>query len=314
MKAMVTGGAGFIGSHLVDRLLAEGHTVDVVDDLSCGSLANVAQARNEHTGAFRFHHLDARSADLLGLVGRRLPTVLFHLVDLPEGNDRNAVDVLVTTCVNVLEAAMEHGVGKVVVTVDAMALYGHVLAADLPLRDGQAAVPTTARGIAMRTIIDLCKLYRTRHAVEFTVIALVNVFGPRQRPERGVASAFVERAARGQVAEVHGDGRQTRDFLYIDDAVDALVRSAQRGSGLVVNVGTGQQTSIRQLERMVMGSAGSATRLPARPEDVARFAVSPVRARIHLAWAPWTSVADGVARLTAGLPDVGRTEPTGHVD
>jgi UDP-glucose 4-epimerase len=222
--------------------------------------------------------------------------------------------VLVTTCVNVLEAAKEHGVGKVVVTIDALALYGNPLAADLPLRDGQPAAPTTSRGIAMRTIIDLCKLYRTKHAVEFTVIALVNVFGPRQRPERGVAAAFVERAARGQTAEVHGDGRQTRDFLFVDDAVDALVRSAGRGGGLVVNVGTGVQTSVRQLERMVMGQAPVATRIPARTDDIARFAVSPVRARIHLAWAPWTAVAEGVARLTEALPDVRRTEPAGHVD
>jgi UDP-glucose 4-epimerase len=314
MKAMVTGGAGFIGSHLVDRLLAEGYTVDVIDDLSHGSLANVAEARNEHTGAFRFHNLDARSPDLLDLVGRRTPEVIFHLIDLPENNDRTSVDVLVTTCVNVLEAAKEHGVGKVVVTIDALALYGNPLAADLPLRDGQPAAPTTSRGIAMRTIIDLCKLYRTKHAVEFTVIALVNVFGPRQRPERGVAAAFVERAARGQTAEVHGDGRQTRDFLFVDDAVDALVRSASRGGGLVVNVGTGVQTSVRQLERMVMGQAAVATRVPPRTDDIARFAVSPVRARIHLAWAPWTAVAEGVARLTAGLPDVRRTEPTGDVD
>jgi UDP-glucose 4-epimerase len=314
MKAMVTGGAGFIGSHLVDRLLAEGYTVDVIDDLSHGSLANVAEARNEHTGAFRFHNLDARSRDLSELVGRRAPQVIFHMVDVPEHNDRNSVDVLVTTCVNVLEAAKEHHVAKVVVTIDALALYGNPLAADLPLRDGQPAAPTTSRGIAMRTIVDLCKLYRTRHAVEFTVIALVNVFGPRQRPERGVAAAFVERAARGQTAEVHGDGRQTRDLLYVDDAVDALVRSAVRGGGLVVNVGTGVQTSVRQLERMVMGEAPAATRKAARPEDIARFAVSPVRARIHLAWAPWTSVAEGVARLTEALPDVRRPEPPSDVD
>jgi UDP-glucose 4-epimerase len=307
MKTMIIGGAGFIGSHLVDRLLAEGHTVDVVDDLSGGSLANVAEARSAHTGSFRFHHLDARSPDLGELIARRAPDTLFHLVDLPEGDDRIAVDVLLGSATNVLQAARDHGVSKVVLTVDALALYGEVQAADLPIRDGQPASPTTSRGIAMRTQIDLCRLYRSRHSVEFTVLALVNVFGPRQRPERGVAAAFVERAARGEAAEIHGDGRQTRDFLYIDDAVDALVRAAARGNGLVVNVGTGQQTSIRQLERMILaGRSPGATRQPARTEDIARFAVSPVRARIHLAWAPWTAVADGVARLTANLPgDVG---------
>lgn len=310
MKAMVVGGAGFIGSHLTDRLLAEGHGVDVIDDLSSGSLANVAEARTEHTGAFRFHNLDARSPDLAELIGRRQPGVIFHLIDVGPSTDRQAVDVLVTSCVNVLEAAREHQVGKVVVTLDALALYGSVSVADLPVRDGQPAAPSTARGIAMRTIIDLCRHYRTRYAVEFTVLALVNVFGTRQRPERSVASAFVERAARAQVANIFGDGRQTRDFLFVDDAVDALVRAASRGSGLVVNVGTGQQTSIRQLERMVMGNGPAATRSPARADDISRFCVSPVRARIHLAWAPWTSVSDGMKRLTDALPRNERgTEP-----
>lgn len=300
MKAMVFGGAGFVGSHLVDRLLAEGHSVDVVDDLTGGSLANLAEARASQTGAFRFHHLDARSPDLADLIGRRAPDVLYHLVDVAAGSDRVSLEVLVGSCTNILEAARTHRIGKVVLTVDALALYGNVLAADLPIRDGQPAAPSTARGIAMRTVVDVCRLYRSQYAVEFTVLVLVNVFGPRQRPERGVAAAFATRAERSEVAEIHGDGRQTRDFLYVDDAVDALVRSAQRGNGLVVNVGTGQQTSIRQLERMVMGGqAASATRGAARVDDIARFAVSPVRARIHLAWAPWTSVADGVARMTA---------------
>lgn len=299
---MIFGGAGFVGSHLVDRLLAEGHSVDVVDDLTGGSLANLAEARASQTGSFRFHHLDARSPDLTDLIGRRAPDLLYHLVDVPGGHDRTCLDVLVGSSANLLEAARIHRIGKVVLTVDALALYGSVLAADLPIRDGQPAAPSTSRGIAMRTVVDVCRLYRSQHAVEFTVLALVNVFGPRQRPERGVAAAFAGCAVRNETAEIHGDGRQTRDFLYVDDAVDALVRSAQRGNGLVVNVGTGQQTSIRQLERMVMGGqAPSATRTAARNDDIARFAVSPVRARIHLAWAPWTSVADGVERMTAAL-------------
>jgi UDP-glucose 4-epimerase len=98
---------------------------------------------------------------------------------------------------------------------------------------------------------------------------------------------------------VNGDGRQTRDFVYVDDAVDAFVRAATRGTGLVVHVGTGVQTSVRDLHELLTGGAGPAERGSAAPHDVARFALSPVRARIHLGWAPWTTLSDGVAQLFA---------------
>jgi UDP-glucose 4-epimerase len=108
-----------------------------------------------------------------------------------------------------------------------------------------------------------------------------------------VVAAFVDAEATGQACTVHGDGRQTRDFVYVDDAVDAFVRAASRGTGLIVNVGTGTQTTIRELQRLVAGDA-EAKRTPWRASEVGRFAVSPVRARIHLGWEPWTPLAEGI--------------------
>jgi UDP-glucose 4-epimerase len=142
-------------------------------------------------------------------------------------------------------------------------------------------------------VAELLAIYRTEHALEFTGLACSNVYGPRQRPTAGAVAAFVDAETTGQACTIHGDGRQTRDFVYVDDAVDAFVRAAARGSGLIVNVGTGTQTTIRDLQRLVAGGA-EAKRGPFRAGEVGRFAVSPVRARIHLGWEPWTSLADGL--------------------
>ena len=125
-----------------------------------------------------------------------------------------------------------------------------------------------------------------------------NVYGPRQRPDGGVVGAFAHALRTDTSPQIHGDGRQTRDFLYVDDAVDALVRAGGRGGGLVVNVGTGVSTSIRDLWAAMAGpGAHVPINSPRRTNDVARFALSPTRARIHLAWAPWTDLSVGLRSL-----------------
>ena len=293
MRAFVLGGAGFLGSHLVDRLLAERSSVDVVDDLSGGSLANLAAARNESLGELRIHHLDAGSTAFVDLVAQRAPDVIFNLVEKP-GDDRSVVDLVLGVGQNVIAAAVAHKVARVVMTVDAMSLFGAVPPAELPVKDGRPVTPDSRRGIAYRAMIDLLAHARRVEGLESTVLALASVYGDRQRT--GVVAAFAAARRSGQIAQVHGDGRQTRDFIYVDDVVDAVTRGATKGGGLVINVGTGVQTPIRVLERLVMGAdAPPATRLGA--SDGSRFSVSPVRARIHLAWAPWTSVTEGVAQL-----------------
>jgi UDP-glucose 4-epimerase len=289
VRALITGGAGFVGSHLVDRMLAEGHAVDVIDDLSSGSLANLADARaaaSRSAGELKFHHLDVRAPELAELVTRRRPDVVFHLVHREPAT-------IFGGGLNVLDAARAAGAAKVVVAFDALALYGPVPATELPVKEGRPWAPTTPAGVAQRAVADLLAISRAEHALEFTGLACSTVFGPRQRPAAGAVAAFVDAEATGQACTIHGDGRQTRDFVYVDDVVDAFVRAAGRGSGLIVNVGTGVQTTIRELQRLVSGGA-EAKRAPWRPGEVGRFAVSPVRARIHLGWESWTSVADGI--------------------
>ena len=299
MRVLVIGGAGFIGSHLVDRLLAEGDEVDVVDDLSTGSLANLAEARSVG-GALKIHHLDARSADFDTLVGMRRPDVMYLLAVLPRpGGGTVAASRGLELAAVALESAQRHGVTKVVAALPAAALYGHPSAQALPAKEG-TITPRGVAGVVARAAIDLLDTYRDEHSIEFTVLALASVYGSRQRADGGVAAAFRAAVVSERAPTLHGDGRQTRDFVFIDDVVDALVRAAERGGGLVINVGTGVQTTVRELwERIGAGSGLRAVSAAARPGDLARFAVSPVRARIHLAWSPWTDLDDGIARLLA---------------
>jgi UDP-glucose 4-epimerase len=303
MRVLTVGGAGFIGSHLTERLLAEGHTVDVVDHLGTGSLANLADAR-QAAGPLKIHTLDAGAAEFDSVVAMREPDVIYHLGLLPPGEPaEHTAAATLASLMSVLEAARRQAarrqeVVKVVVALSAVSLYGDVPSKDQPIKESQAWNPVGVRGVVTRTIAELLAAYREHHAVEYTALALCNVYGPRQRADGGVVGAFAHALREDITPMVHGDGRQTRDFLYIDDAVDALVRAALKGSGLVINVGTGVATSVRDVWDMVAGPAGRApASSPRRNDDVSRFALAPTRARIHLAWAPWTDLSTGLRTL-----------------
>lgn len=297
MNTLVIGGAGFLGSHLVDRLIAEGSTVDVVDDLTSGSLANLADARAAG-GALKIHTLDVLAQEFASLTAMRPPDVVYHLAWMAPGRGpATAAGQAVQSVVAVLEAARAQG-SKVVTAVPAAALYGDVPMRDLPIKEGHAWNPVGLHGIIARAVIDLLNMYRADHNVEFTALAMSTVYGPRQRADGGVVAAFAHALRSGESPHIHGDGRQTRDFLYIDDAVDALVRAGGRGGGLVVNIGSGVSTSIRDLWTMMAGpGAAPPVSSPPRINDIVRSAVSPTRARIHLAWAPWTDLAIGLRSL-----------------
>lgn len=298
VKTMVCGGAGFIGSHLVERLLADGHFVDVVDDLSTGSLSNLSVARAMNAGV-KFHHLDVMTPEFADLVGMRQPEVIYHLALLPPSATETSVALHSAALVlAALEAARLHGVPKVVVAIPAGLLYGEVPMRSLPVKEGRASTAIGVSHVMAKTIIELLGVYRESHDLEFTALALANVYGPRQRAEDGVVAAFATAIVNHQRPVVFGNGKQTRDFVFIDDAIDALARAHHRGGGLVINIGTGVQTSIEELWNLM--AAGTTLQLrkgQVRSGDLQRLAVSPVRARIQLGWSPWTPLADGVDAL-----------------
>ena len=315
MKTLVTGGAGFIGSTLVDRLLAEGHAVDVVDDLSSGSLSNLADARSGAEHAFSFHRLDVRSPEVAELIERRRPEVVFHLAaqaDVRVSVDRPAFDaeVNVIGTINVLEGARRAGARKVVFAASGGTLYGEPQ--ELPVKESHPQTPLSPYGVAKKAAVDYLAAYRDLHQIEYTALALANVYGPRQDPhgEAGVVAIFAGRLLAGEACTIFGDGEQTRDFVYVDDVVDAFARAAEKGGGLLLNVGTGVETSVNQLYATMAAAAGvdvPAQMAPARAGELARSALDPSRAGIHLAWRPWTDLATGSAEVLRWFRDRAET-------
>lgn len=307
MRALVTGGAGFIGSTLVDRLLAEGHAVDVIDDLSTGNLGNLAAARADRAHELTFHRMDVRAPELVELIARRAPEVVFHLaaqLDVRVSVARPVFDaeVNVIGSLNVLEGARMAGVRKVVFASSGGTIYGAVAAEDLPVDEGHPQRPLSPYGITKKVVGDYLYAYRELHGLEYTALALANVYGPRQDPhgEAGVVAIFAGRLLSGESCTVFGDGGQTRDYVYVDDVVDAFVRAADKGSGLLANVGTGVETSVLELYRTMATAAGSSAEpvfAPERPGELARSALDPARAKLHLGWESWTDLPTGTAAV-----------------
>ncbi len=305
MRALVTGGAGFIGSTLVDRLLAEGHSVDVIDDLSTGSLTNLAAARSSTDNDLSFHRLDIRSPEVVDLVVRRSPEVVFHLA--AQADVRASVadpvfdaDVNLLGTLRVLEGARKAGAQRVVFAASGGTLYGEPDVSELPLKESLPQHPLSPYGVSKKAALDYLVAYRELHSLEFAALALANVYGPRQDPhgEAGVVAIFAERLLRGQPVTIFGDGEQTRDFVYVDDVVDAFVRAATKGGGLVCNIGTGRETSVNTLFREMVVQAGVDAKpafKPLRAGELARNCLDPSRAGIQLGWSPWTELGVGTA-------------------
>jgi UDP-glucose 4-epimerase len=304
MQALVTGGAGFIGSTIVDRLLAEGWRVDVVDDLSSGSLGNLATARALPDRRFSFHRLDVASPAVTDLIVHRRPDVIFHLaaqIDVRVSVARPAHDATVNILgsLNVFEGAVAAGVSKVLFAGSGGTLYG--TPSEFPTKESAPHQPEAPYGVAKKAVGDYLHYYRAERGLEYTVLALANVFGPRQDPhgEAGVVAIFCNKLLDRERPIIFGDGSQTRDFVYVDDVADAFVRGVEKGGGLLLNVGTGIETSVQQLfdtMAKLTGFKEPAQYAPARAGEVQRSALDAGRAELHIGWKPFTSLEEGLAR------------------
>ena len=304
MRAVVTGGAGFIGSTLVDRLVARGDDVLIIDDLSSGSADNLADAQATGSGTVELAVADIGETGTAELVAGHRPDVVFHLaaqadvrlsVDAPVSDARTNVIGLL----RVLDGAHAGGARKVVFASSGGTIYGEADPALLPFDEDTPQQPLSPYGVAKLAGGLYLDVYRALHGLAGTTLALANVYGPRQDPhgEAGVVAIFAGRLLSGQPCTVFGTGEQTRDFVYVDDVVAALLAAVERADGQLLNIGTGVETSINDLCRTMAAMGGGPddpVRGSARPGELDRSALDPTRAASELGWRPVTSLDDGL--------------------
>ncbi|KAA0104235.1 NAD-dependent epimerase/dehydratase family protein [Mycolicibacterium sp. P1-5] len=303
MQVLVTGAAGFIGSTLVDRLLADGHTVVGLDDLSRGRTENLAGADTNER--FEFVEADIASADLIGLFDKHKPEVVHHLaaqIDVRRSVEEPEFDAAVNVVgtVRLAEAARRAGVRKVVHTSSGGSIYG--APTNFPVNEStpvDPASPYAASKVAGEIYLNT---FRHLYGVDCSFIAPSNVYGPRQDPhgEAGVVAIFANAMLSGRPTKVYGDGSNTRDYVFVDDVVDAFVRaSGAGGCGQRFNVGTGVETSDRQLHSVVakvVGVADDPEFAPARLGDLKRSCLDVRKAEMVLGWRPQVRLEEGIAR------------------
>jgi UDP-glucose 4-epimerase len=294
MRALVTGGAGFIGSHLVDALLARGDQVHVVDNLSTGSRENLP------SGA-ELHELDIRDEALEQLAGQLRSEVVFPLAaqaDVGTSVERPAfdADVNVVGTVRVLEAARVTN-ARVVFTSRGGAIYGEC---ERPAREDDDPQPLSPYAASKLAGEEYLATWNRLYGAGHVTCRLANVYGPRQQPtlEGGVIAIFLDRLRDGKQTEIFGDGNQTRDFVYVGDVVEALLAAAASPAGAVYNIGSGVATTVGELYRLCAETAGVQQEPrfgAARPGDLRHSVIDPSRAARELDWRARTTLVAGLA-------------------
>lgn len=310
MRTLVTGGAGFIGSTLVDRLLVDGHTVTVLDDFSRGRPANLAAATARFPDALTVVTADVRSADAATAVQAARPEVVFHLaaqIDVRASVDDPATDASVNVLgtIAIAQAACRAGARKIVFASSGGSIYGEQ--ALLPTTEDAPLQPLSPYAVSKIAGELYLQAFARLHGLQCTALAFANVYGPRQDAtgEAGVVAIFVRALAGERATRVYGDGGNTRDYVFIGDAVRALLLAAGPvADRMRINIGTGVQTSDRELHSLVaqvVGAPDEPSFAPARPGDLRRSALDWTLARQSLGWRPEHTLADGIARTAAAL-------------
>ena len=305
MTALVTGGAGFIGSNLVDALVARGEQVVVVDNLSTGRRENLDAAL---ASGIRLHELDITDAEALrALMQAERPDVVFHLaaqIDVRRAVADPAFDAQVNVggTINVLEAARRAGVARVVSSSTGGAIYGD--AAVIPTSEDTVPAPMAPYGQSKHAAEGYLGLYGRLHGLSAVSLRYANVYGPRQDPhgEGGVIAIFCGKLAEGSTPVAFGDGLQTRDYVYVGDIVSANLAAAASSWTGACNIGTGTETTVVGLAdalRALGDGPFELSHAPERPGEVVRSAVDPSLAREVLGWEARVGLAEGLERTLA---------------
>ena len=302
MRTVVTGGAGFIGSHLTDLLIANGHEVVVIDNLSRGRLENLRDA--EATGKLTFIEADLLDVDFNEFLAEHTPEVIFHLaaqidVRASVADPLHDAETNILSTIRIADAARQHGVRKVVFTSSGGSIYGEP--SEFPVGEDIPVDPHSPYAASKVSGEIYLNTYRHLYGLDCSHIAPANVYGPRQDPhgEAGVVAIFSQRLLAGEPTRVFGDGGNTRDYVYVGDVVRAFyLASGEIGGGMRFNIGTSVETSDRQLHTLVAEAAGAQDNpeyAPARLGDVPRSALSFARAKEVLGWEPEVDIKQGVA-------------------
>jgi UDP-glucose 4-epimerase len=303
MRVLVTGGAGFIGSHVVDRLQADGHQVSVVDNLSTGRRELVATA-------VALHVCDLRSAGLEAVFADARPEAVVH-VAAQSSVSRSVADPLFDASVNVLgtvallAAGQRWGVSRVIYTSTGGAAYGDTTV--LPTSEDHPMHATSPYGVTKVAAERYLDCWSALAGVPALTLRLANIYGPRQNPlgEAGVVAIFTHRLLRGEGCVVNGDGGQTRDYVFVGDVADAVARGLEQSEACgAVNIGTGIETSVNELyDRLArtVGTSRGATHAPAKPGEQRRSVLDPARAKMLLGWTPSTPLDTGLDRTVAAF-------------
>ncbi|WP_124728455.1 SDR family oxidoreductase [Staphylospora marina] len=310
MNVLVTGGAGFIGSHIVDRLIAEGHRVVVVDNISTGKEEQI------HPDAV-FYRTDLTRPELREVFEKEKPEFVIHQaaqIHVNTSVEDPAFDASVNILgtINLLEACRNVGVRKVVYASSA-AVYGNP--ETLPLDERHPVRPLSGYGVSKYTVEHYLNVYRHLYGISFTALRYANVYGIRQDPrgEGGVISIFVDRVLRGLPMTIHGDGEQTRDYIYVEDVARANLAALEAGDGEILNIGTGRQSSLNEVLRLfreITGQDVEAVYGPERPGDIRHSVFDISKARRVLGWEPKVSLEEGLRKTVEYYREQYRTMDT----
>jgi len=306
--ALVTGGAGFIGSNLVDRLLALEYRVVVVDNLSTGKLKNLNQAAT-------FHHMDITDPAVADVFQREQPDLVFHMaaqtsVNVSTKDPIKDSEINVLGTLRILEASRHCGIDKFIYSSTGGALYGDPEVN--PCSEDHPIAPVSPYGMSKHQGELQLELYRRIHLLRYTVLRYGNVFGPRQDPhgEAGVIAIFSQAMLEGRQPRLFGDGEQTRDFIYVDDVVEANICAISQGEGSAFNVGTGEGVSINSvfaLLQEITGYRWPPEHSPARAGDVYQIYLDNTKAAQGLGWSPQATLEEGLLRTVEYFRQTAKT-------
>lgn len=301
MRILVTGGAGFIGSNVADRFVALGHEVAVLDDLSSGF-------RDFVPSKARFYQVDLTDAVRVDeAIAEFKPEIVDHhaaQIDVRKSvtDPRRDAEINILGTIGLLESCTRRGVRKVVYASTGGALYGE--GRTLPATEDHPVNPEAPYGASKHTVEHYLYIWKMLNGLDYTVLRYPNVYGPRQNPkgEAGVNAIFIGQMLQGNRPHIFGTGEQVRDYLYVDDVVEGNVLAVEKGSGEVVNLGTGVGTSVNdifaELKRQI-GFAGEPVYEDARPGEIQRIYLDATRAKQVLGWTPRVSFAQGLERTVA---------------